>query len=200
MAKPKRSSKLSVHGKTVVLTGTVPGLERAEVEKRLRGLGATCRSAVSKQTDYLFAMADAGSKVPEAERLGIPVLGEVVLFSLIGRPEAPRVAASVVTVEAKQKVAARKPKPAAGFAGKTVVITGTLSKGRTEIAALLAAAGATVTGSVSANTQFLVTGTGVGAAKIGKATALGVTVIDEATLTEMLGHGRSRRRAGAARS
>ena len=188
MAKPKarRSSKLSVHGKTVVLTGTVPGMERKAVEARLTGLGATCKSAISKQTDYLFAMADAGSKVGDAERLGIPVLGEVVLFSLIGRPDAPRVPAAPVTAVAKAKVAARKPRAAAGFAGKTVVITGTLSAGRAEIAARLEAAGAIVTGSVSANTQFLITGAGVGAAKISKATALGVTVIDEATMTRML--------------
>jgi DNA ligase (NAD+) len=188
----RKSTKLSVHGKTVVLTGTVPGMERAAVEARLVGLGATCRSAVSKQTDYLFAMADAGSKVAEAERLGIPVLGEVVLFSLIGLPDAPRSPPVPVTVEAKAKVAARKPRKAAGFAGKTCVITGTLSKGRAEIAAMLEAAGATVTGSVSANTQFLIAGAGVGAAKISKATALGVTVIDEATMTAMLAGRRAR--------
>ena len=187
VVKPRTSSKLSVHGKTVVLTGTVPGMERKDVEARLTGLGARCTSAVSKKTDYLFAMADAGSKVAEAEKLGIPVLSEVVLFSLIGRPDAPRTPAKQVTAEAKAKVAARKVGPSAGFEGKTVVITGTLSKGRAEIAALLEAAGAIVTGSVSANTQFLLTGAGVGAAKISKATALGVTVIDEATMTDMLG-------------
>jgi len=190
----KKSSKLSVHGKTVVLTGTVPGMERKEVEARLAGLGATCRGAVSKQTDYLFAMADAGSKTADAERLGIPVLGEVVLFSLIGRPDAPRAPAAPITAAAKAKVSARKPRKTAGFAGKTCVITGTLSKGRAEIAAMLEAAGATVTGSVSANTQFLITGAGVGAAKITKATALGVTVIDEAAMTAMLARPRGRSR------
>ncbi len=114
------------------------------------------------------------------------MLGEVVLFSLIGRPDAPRTPPAAVTPEAKAKVAARKTTKADGFAGKTVVITGTLSKERAEIAAILEAAGAKVTGSVSANTQFLITGAGVGAAKISKATALGVTVIDEATMTRML--------------
>jgi DNA ligase (NAD+) len=179
--------KLSVHGKVVVLSGTVTGMERAEAEQRLAGLGAICKGSITKQTNYLFAMADAGSKVAEAEAKGIPVLGEVVLFSLIGRPEAPRTPAKAITVEAKAKVKARKPKAKAGFAGTTIVITGTLSIERAEAKQLLEAAGATVTGSVSANTQYIITGAGVGAAKTSKATALGVTVIDEVKMREMLG-------------
>lgn len=185
----RKSSKLSVMGKTVVLTGTVPGMARKEAEKRLTGLGAKCTSSVSKQTDYLFAMDDAGaSKLADAERHGATVLGEVALFSLIGRPDAPKVAAvaKAVTAEAKEKVEARRPDRDEGFAGKTVVITGTLSQDRAVVAALLAEAGAKVTGSVSANTHYLVTGAGVGAAKTSKATALGVTVIDEATMRRML--------------
>jgi DNA ligase (NAD+) len=59
--------------------------------------------------------------------------------------------------------------------------------GRSEIAALLEAAGANVTGSVSANTHYLITGAGVGASKLTKATALGVAIIDEAKMNEMLG-------------
>src|SRR4029077_17427235 len=82
--------KLSVKGKTVVITGTVTGMERKEAEARLVGLGARCTSSVSKQTDFVFAMADAGSKKAAAEKLGIPVLSETVLFSLIGTPAAPK--------------------------------------------------------------------------------------------------------------
>jgi NAD-dependent DNA ligase len=181
--------KLSVHGKTVVITGTVPGMEREDVEAKLVGLGARCTSAVSKKTDYVFAMDDAGSKKADAQRLGIPVLNATVLFSLIGRPGKPKTPKKPVTAEAKAKVASRKPEEVEGFSGKTVVITGTLSRQRSEIAAMLEEAGAKVTGSVSANTHYLITGAGVGAAKTSKATALGVTVIDEATMDEMLGEG-----------
>ncbi len=179
-------AKLSVHGKTVVVTGTVTGMERADVEAKLVGLGARCTSSVSKKTDYVFAMDDAGSKKADAQRLGIPVLSETVLFSLIGRPGKPKAPKKPVTAEAKAKVAARKPDDSKGFAGKIVVITGTLSKERAEIASMLEDAGAKVTGSVSANTHYLITGAGVGAAKTSKATALGVRVIDEATMHEML--------------
>jgi NAD-dependent DNA ligase len=184
--KERASTKLSVTGKTVVITGTVPGMERKDAEAKLAGLGARCTSAVSKKTDYVFAMDDAGSKKADAERLGIPVLNANVLFSLIGKPGAPKAPKKPVTAEAKAKVAERKPEGDSGFAGKTVVITGTLSMERAEIAALLEEAGAKVTGSVSANTHYLVTGSGVGASKLGKASALGVTIIDEAKMREML--------------
>jgi NAD-dependent DNA ligase len=185
--KPRASTKLSVHGKTVVLTGTVTGMERRDAEAKLVGLGAKCTGSVSKKTDYVFAMADAGSKKTDAERLGIPVLGETVLFSLIGLPGAKaKKPKTPVTKEAKKKVAERKPDGTDGFDGKTVVITGTLSQDRSNIAALLEAAGAKVTGSVSANTHYLITGAGVGASKLTKATSLGVTIIDEAKMTEML--------------
>ena len=185
--KARASTKLSVSGKTVVLTGTVTGMERKDVEAKLASLGARCTSSVSKKTDYVFAMADAGSKKVDAERLGIPVLTETVLFSLIGSPGKPKAAMKKpITEEAKEKVAERKPDLGEGFAGKVVVITGTLSQQRSDIAAMLEAAGAKVTGSVSANTHYLITGAGVGASKLTKATSLGVTIIDEPTMNEML--------------
>jgi len=186
--KPRASTKLSVMGKTVVITGTVPGMQRKDAEAKLVGLGAKCTGSVSKKTDFVFAMDDAGSKKAEAERFGVPVLGEAALFSLIGAPGAvAKKPPKPVTQEAKKKVAERKKEAASGgFADKTVVITGTLSMDRAEIATLLEDAGAKVTGSVSANTHYLITGAGVGASKLSKATALGVTIIDEATMNQML--------------
>jgi len=185
--KARASTRLSVLGKTIVLTGTVPGMERKDAEAKLTGLGARCISTVSKKTDYVFAMPDAGSKKADATRLGIPVLNDTVLFSLIGAPGKPKVPKKAVSSEAKEKVADRKPDLETGFQGKVVVITGTLSQGRSEIASLLEAAGAKVAGSVSANTHYLVTGAGVGASKLTKATSLGVTIIDEPTMQQMLG-------------
>jgi len=183
----RQSTKLSVTGKTVVLTGTVTGMQRKDAEAKLEGMGARVTGSVSKQTDYVFAMADAGSKKAQAERLGIVILGETELFALIGKPGSkPKASAKPITKEAKAKVAARAPKPSAGFAGTTVVITGTLSQERDAISKILTAAGAKVAGAVSANTQYLITGAGVGAAKISKATALGVTVIDEAAMNKLL--------------
>ncbi|HEX7704467.1 MAG TPA: BRCT domain-containing protein, partial [Kofleriaceae bacterium] len=127
--------KLSVTGKNVVLTGTITGMERTDAEAKLKGLGAKVTSSVSKKTDFLFAMDDAGSKKADADRLGVLVLGETELFAMIGKPGAvPRAPKKPVTAEAKKKVKERAPKAAKGFAGTTVVITGTLSAGRDAIA------------------------------------------------------------------
>ncbi|MCB1063761.1 MAG: NAD-dependent DNA ligase LigA [Verrucomicrobiae bacterium] len=72
------------------------------------------------------------------------------------------------------------------LAGKTFVITGTLSAPRDDIAARILAAGGKVTGSVSKNTSYLLAGEG-GGSKLDKAEKLGVTVIGEEDLDRMLG-------------
>jgi len=73
------------------------------------------------------------------------------------------------------------------FAGKTVVVTGTLEKfSRDEVKEALRRAGATVTDSVSKKTDFLVVGTDAGS-KLEKARALGVKTLTEAELVKMLG-------------
>lgn len=71
------------------------------------------------------------------------------------------------------------------FAGKTFVITGTLSRPRDEIKQMLESLGARVSGSVSAKTDFLLCGESAGS-KEAKARALGVKIINEAELGNML--------------
>jgi DNA ligase (NAD+) len=71
------------------------------------------------------------------------------------------------------------------FAGKTVVITGTLSVDRKQFQALLEAAGAKASGSVSAKTNYLVAGESAGS-KLSKAQSLGVTVLTEDEARAML--------------
>jgi len=44
--KARASTKLSVMGKTVVITGTVPGMQRKDAEAKLAGLGAKCTGSV----------------------------------------------------------------------------------------------------------------------------------------------------------
>lgn len=75
------------------------------------------------------------------------------------------------------------------FFGKTVVLTGTLpTLGRDEAKALLEAAGAKVSGSVSSKTHFVVAGTEAGS-KLEKAQALGVTILDESMMLAHLNGG-----------
>ena len=73
-----------------------------------------------------------------------------------------------------------------GLEARTFVITGTLpTMGRKDAAQAIRDAGGKVSGSVSAKTDFLVAGEAAGS-KLSKARTLGVTVIDEATLLDML--------------
>ena len=55
---------------------------RSEIEDRLKELGASVSGSVSKKTDYLIAGADAGSKLADAERLGVRVIDEAGFLEL----------------------------------------------------------------------------------------------------------------------
>jgi DNA ligase (NAD+) len=63
-------------GKTLVVTGTLPGLSRSEAEEAIRAAGGHAASSVSAKTDYLVAGDKAGSKLARAEELGVAILDE----------------------------------------------------------------------------------------------------------------------------
>jgi DNA ligase (NAD+) len=73
-------------GKTLVLTGTLETLKRAEAKKRLQALGAKVTSSVSSKTNYLVAGRDAGSKLKKAQELGVSILDETELIHMIQDP------------------------------------------------------------------------------------------------------------------
>lgn len=73
-----------ITGKTVVVTGTLPTLDRREAEALIERLGGKAAGSVSKKTDYVLAGENAGSKLTKAKELGIPVLSEEEFFQLIG--------------------------------------------------------------------------------------------------------------------
>jgi DNA ligase (NAD+) len=62
-------------GKTVVVTGTLPNQTREEARATIESLGGRVSSRVSKKTDFLVAGRAAGSKLRNAEELGIRVIG-----------------------------------------------------------------------------------------------------------------------------
>ena len=63
-------------GKTVVVTGTLSGFDRAAAEEAIRAAGGRASGSVSKSTSYVVAGENAGSKLAKAQELGVPVLDE----------------------------------------------------------------------------------------------------------------------------
>ena len=73
-----------ISGKTVVFTGTLEKMTRSEAKARAERLGAKVAGSVSKQTDFVVAGPGAGSKLKNAESLGVTVLTEDEWLELLG--------------------------------------------------------------------------------------------------------------------
>ncbi|MGM9569868.1 MAG: BRCT domain-containing protein, partial [Phascolarctobacterium sp.] len=70
-------------GKTLVFTGTLPTLGRAEAKTMAQDVGAKVSGSVSKKTDYVVAGAEAGSKLDKAVQLGVKVIDEEEFIKMI---------------------------------------------------------------------------------------------------------------------
>ena len=80
-AQPSKASKLS--GKTFVLTGTLPNLARSEVQELIEKAGGKVTSSVSPKTHYVVLGEKPGSKADKARNLGITLLSEEQLLTLL---------------------------------------------------------------------------------------------------------------------
>lgn len=83
MEKPKKDTAIA--GKTVVFTGSLEKMTRNEAKAQAERLGAKVAGSVSKKTDYVVAGPGAGSKLTEAQGLGVTVLTEDEWLAMAGR-------------------------------------------------------------------------------------------------------------------
>ena len=80
---PASSEDNPFFGKTLVFTGTMPTLGRAEAKTMAQDVGAKVSGSVSKKTDYVITGAEAGSKLEKAQALGVTVLDEAEFLKML---------------------------------------------------------------------------------------------------------------------
>jgi DNA ligase (NAD+) len=81
---PQRKKADTLAGKTFVVTGTLKGFSRQDIERAIKDNGGKTSGSVSKKTDYVLAGAEAGSKLDKARELGVKVIGEDEFLRMIG--------------------------------------------------------------------------------------------------------------------
>jgi DNA ligase (NAD+) len=79
-----RDEKLPLTGKEFVITGRLNSLSRQEAEEKIRTLGGSAKSDVTRKTDYLVVGSEPGSKLNRARELGIEQINEDELIRLLG--------------------------------------------------------------------------------------------------------------------
>lgn len=84
LAPETRATDSAIAGKTLVFTGTLTRLTRAEAKARAEALGAKVAGSVSARTDMLVAGEGAGSKADKAAALGVTVVDEDTFIAMIG--------------------------------------------------------------------------------------------------------------------
>ncbi len=83
-APPRKAEGLPLSGKTLLVTGTLDSMSRGVAEAKIREMGGTVGSSITKKTDYLVVGKDPGSKIEKAQQYGVKQLTEQEFLRLIG--------------------------------------------------------------------------------------------------------------------
>ncbi len=86
-AAPRLVANGAAAGRIFVLTGTLPGLTRDDAKALIEAAGGRVTGSVSKKTDFVVAGAEAGSKLEKALELGVTVLDEQGLLTLLDKKD-----------------------------------------------------------------------------------------------------------------
>lgn len=154
----------------------------------IRYIGAHVASLLAGEVESLWDLADmSAERLEQIEEVGPRVAQSIVDFfaSDTNREVLRQLEALDLNFKGVRRIRAEGPAP---LEGKTFVITGTLSRSRDEIKAMIQAAGGKVTGSVSAKTDYVVAGESPGS-KLSKAEKLDIAILDEEGLRKLIGNG-----------
>lgn len=159
------------------------GLERLLYALGIRNIGAVAAAALAAR----FGTLEATMNATVEDLCAISDFGEITALCVVNYfSHEPNRALCRRLMDAGLETKSTAAPTGDRYAGKTFVLTGTLpTLTRDEASALIKAQGGKVSGSVSKKTDFVVAGEAAGS-KLTKANELGVTVIDEVTLLEML--------------
>lgn len=150
----------------------------------IRHVGERAAKVLAKRFGSLEALAAAAEEdLLTVDGVGATIAASVAAF--FADPDSRNLLAGLHAVGIDPRETTAESRGGLPLAGWTFVLTGTLSRPREQVAALLEAAGAKVSNSVSRRTSRVVAGADAGS-KLAKAESLGITVLDERELGELL--------------
>lgn len=161
-------------------------LQRLITALGIRGVGSVVAGILAQHFRSIDRLAAASAEeLQQLEGIGPHTAAAIVDY--FSRPRHRELLEKLRKAGVQMEEAAPAEEKARPLAGKTFVITGTLpSMSREQAKALIEAAGGKVVSSVSSKTDYLVVGEAPGGTKYNAARALGIPMIDEATLLDML--------------